>query len=443
VNTIAAYSANNRMAGTTQVPAGVPFDASGDVLNDGATQYLYDAEGRICASANTPSPGLTTMTGYIYDADGLRVAKGAISTWSCDPTVSGFTTISDYVLGPGGEQVTEMGAGPSGALAWQHTNVWAAGKLLATYDNDGLHFYLDDPLGTRRAQTDYAGVLEQTCSSWPFGDGFSCGGATHFPTEHFFTGKERDAESGLDYFGARYYSSSLARFMSPDWSAKVEPVPYSKLDDPQTLNLYAYVNNNPLISLDPDGHGSTGGLEVGIGGLDDWLKQHAEQVYQAAQQEVWLFSGGATQRPDALVSKPPPAPRWAYQQSTGTVSLKAGSDTVVTVGKAYSGHGKGLNSPDSQATSEAKDKQNAGPIPQGNYTIGKQQLNTTGSGTQLPGSMRLTPDPGNTMFGRGGFLIHGDNSAHNSSASEGCIVAAPAIRNQIGGSGVSSLEVEQ
>ncbi len=68
------------------------------------------------------------------------------------------------------------------------------------------------------------------------------------------TGKERDAESGLDYFGARYYASNMGRFMSPDWSAKQEPVPYSKLDDPQTLNLYSYVGNNPLSRADKDGH---------------------------------------------------------------------------------------------------------------------------------------------------------------------------------------------
>jgi RHS repeat-associated protein len=68
------------------------------------------------------------------------------------------------------------------------------------------------------------------------------------------TGKERDAESGNDYFGARYYSSAMGRFMSPDWSAKIEPVPYSKLDNPQTLNLYAYVGNNPLSRTDPTGH---------------------------------------------------------------------------------------------------------------------------------------------------------------------------------------------
>jgi len=68
------------------------------------------------------------------------------------------------------------------------------------------------------------------------------------------TGKERDKESGLDYFGARYYASSMGRWMSPDWSTKEDPVPYAKMDNPQSLNLYSYVWNNPLKSIDPDGH---------------------------------------------------------------------------------------------------------------------------------------------------------------------------------------------
>jgi hypothetical protein len=46
----------------------------------------------------------------------------------------------------------------------------------------------------------------------------------------------------------------MGRFMSPDWSAKEEPVPYAQLDDPQSLNLYAYVRNNPLTKVDADGH---------------------------------------------------------------------------------------------------------------------------------------------------------------------------------------------
>lgn len=69
-----------------------------------------------------------------------------------------------------------------------------------------------------------------------------------------YTGKERDTESGLDYFGARYYASSMGRFSSPNWSDKPEAVPYSDLMNPQSLNLYGYVNNNPLSKVDKDGH---------------------------------------------------------------------------------------------------------------------------------------------------------------------------------------------
>lgn len=71
---------------------------------------------------------------------------------------------------------------------------------------------------------------------------------------HRFTGKERDSESGLDNFGARYNASSLGRFMTPDWSAKPQGVPYALLGDPQSLNLYAYARNNPTSLYDPDGH---------------------------------------------------------------------------------------------------------------------------------------------------------------------------------------------
>jgi YD repeat-containing protein len=61
-------------------------NALGDVLNDGAHQYLYDAEGRICAVYSNPVAGISTMTGYLYDADGTRIAKGSITAWSCDPS---------------------------------------------------------------------------------------------------------------------------------------------------------------------------------------------------------------------------------------------------------------------------------------------------------------------------------------------------------------------
>jgi RHS repeat-associated protein len=82
-----------------------------------------------------------------------------------------------------------------------------------------------------------------------------------------FTGKERDAETGLDFFLARYYSAAQGRFLSPDEFKggpddaltgqdiiASGPLPYADIRNPQTLNKYAYVLNDPLRYVDPDGH---------------------------------------------------------------------------------------------------------------------------------------------------------------------------------------------
>jgi RHS repeat-associated protein len=106
-------------------------------------------------------------------------------------------------------------------------------------------------------QTTASGNQEEVCDSYPFGDGLSCSGGAD-ATEHHFTGKERDAESGLDYFGARYLNSDLGRWMSPDWYPDPTEIPYANLGDPQSLNLYSYVHNDPNGGLDADGHCSTG-----------------------------------------------------------------------------------------------------------------------------------------------------------------------------------------
>jgi RHS repeat-associated protein len=315
----AGYNTNNQVTWTSVNEAvnGLIYDAAGNVFYDNVNTYLYDGEGRICAVTSTPIVGLSTMTGYVYDAEGTRVAKGTITSMSCDPAVNGFHTTSDYVLGPSGEQVTEMGMDANGNMAHQHTNVWAGGKLLATYDNDGLHFYLDDPLGTRRVQTDYAGVIEQQCASLPYGDGESC---TTTPTEHLFTGKERDAESGLDYFGARYYASNMGRFMSPDWAAKAEPVPYSKLDDPQTLNLYSYVRNNPLGGVDPDGH-----YFVVSAAMQQQVQQYISTLLRTPQGAATVNAIASSNLPVSFGLGTLPA----VNNGNGTMSITAGQTVPV------------------------------------------------------------------------------------------------------------------
>ncbi len=207
----------------------------------------------------------------MYDAEGKRVAKGTILTMSCDPTANGFQITENYVLGPGGEELTTL----DGSNTWLRTNVYVGGRLTATYDQAGLHFHLSDPLGTRRVQLSGnltsgnqtssgqpqpLGQAELDCQSLPYGDQQSCTPAPNAPpssddaTPLHFTGKERDAESGNDYFGARYYASTMGRWMSPDWSGAPSGVPYAAFRNPQSLNLYAYVGNDPINGEDADGH---------------------------------------------------------------------------------------------------------------------------------------------------------------------------------------------
>jgi RHS repeat-associated protein len=241
-------SYNNRNQ-IVQTPSSTPtYDDAGDISSDDTNHYLYDDEGRVCAVMSPPlSPGGSVgMTEYIYDAEGRRVGKGFIKTWSCDTTTNGFSLTNSYVLGLGGEQVIET----DGSGQWLHTNVFVGGSLLATYDSDGVHFHIDDWLGTRRVQTDYLGRVESTYQNLPFGELVPQNNTMFLgATEHHFTGKERDTESGNDYFGARYYASSMGRFMTPDPSGLY----YADPENPQSLNLYSYVLNNPLINVDPDG----------------------------------------------------------------------------------------------------------------------------------------------------------------------------------------------
>jgi RHS repeat-associated protein len=105
-----------------------------------------------------------------------------------------------------------------------------------------------DHLGSVRLVTDGNGNIISRHDFLPFGEEVLAlastgrmgpGRGVTDDVKQRFTGNERDTESGLDYFGARYYGSALGRFMSPDWSAKPVPVPYADFSNPQTLNQYA------------------------------------------------------------------------------------------------------------------------------------------------------------------------------------------------------------
>lgn len=123
---------------------------------------------------------------------------------------------------------------------------------------------------------------------------------------------------------------------------------------------------------------------------------------------------------------------WTYIQKTGEL-LQNGQHIAV----GYSGYDDPQTGQDGKNNPDLENVPDVGPIPVGQYSIGSPVDTLTHGPFVLP----LTPDPANQMFGRAGFLIHGDSVVEPGTASRGCIIMARTVRNQVAGSGDTSLEV--
>ncbi|MEO8660106.1 MAG: RHS repeat-associated core domain-containing protein [Bryobacteraceae bacterium] len=226
-------------AGNQWKPGGVSYDGSGNQTANGLGSYAFDAENRM---ATATIPGLGTES-YTYDGEGRRVKRsGPLGT-----------TIYAYDLG--------------GKVAAEYQT--PAGTVVMTA------YRFEDHLGTTRMVSDgtATGYLKRF-DYLPFGEEIAAGvngrGAKYsslsYPTVSQdgvplkFTGKERDSETGLDYFGARYYSGAQGRFTSTDPLnapnlQRLHPEQFTRfIGNPQNWNGYAYAHNNPLAKIDPDGY---------------------------------------------------------------------------------------------------------------------------------------------------------------------------------------------
>ncbi len=216
----------NRVSQAGSTDSAFAYDASGNVLSDGLNIYSYDGEGRLHA--------VNGATNYVYGPEGERVA-----------TVQSGAVSAEYLYGTDGTLTTELA--PGGKL--MRGLLYGGGMHLADYTQDGKTvFHLSDEVGSLVNTIDQTGAAIETCAASPFGESLNCSPSVDY-TENHFTDKKRDQESGLDYFGARYYSSTESRFTSPD----SKPPSMKFLMNPQKWNKYAYVLNNPLSLIDPDG----------------------------------------------------------------------------------------------------------------------------------------------------------------------------------------------
>lgn len=215
------------------------YDAAGNLIKNGTVTYTYDAENRVIA---------TNGYSYVYDGDGNRIEKCTEGT--AQGTCANNATGMFYWLHTGGGTLAESDLGGN----WTAAYGLIGGLISDRVDlpSKTVHYYYHDHLGTTNIVTDAVGDILNESDFYPYGGEMVITGSDS--NRYKFTGKERDSESGLDNFGARYYASSFGRFMTPDWAVRPTTVPYAVFGDPQSLNLYTYVRNDPVTRADADGH---------------------------------------------------------------------------------------------------------------------------------------------------------------------------------------------
>jgi len=244
---------NNQVTNT-----GFSYDASGNELSDGTYQYAWNAESELKSAAGV---------NYTYDGDGRRAEKsnGKI-----------------YWYGLGGEILDESNL--SGSITDEY--VFFGGRRIShrVVSSGSIYYYVEDFIGSSRVITQSNGTVCYDADFLPFGA--ENDSTDTCASNYKFEGKERDAETGNDDFGARYYSSNFGRWLSPDWSAIPAPIPYADITNPQSLNLYSMVENNPETFADIAGHLLSwhGGSDPGGIGTDSYLEglatQNEDQFYE-------------------------------------------------------------------------------------------------------------------------------------------------------------------
>jgi len=135
-------------------------------------------------------------------------------------------------------------------------HIFLGGQRIASVINGKVSYYHGNHLGSTNVVTDDTGAIKELIEYEPWGT-FSVHekyategdeGSAAAVANFYFTGKPLDDETGLYYYGARYYNPVIGRFITPD------TIVQSPGGNPQTLNRYSYVGNNPVNAIDPTGH---------------------------------------------------------------------------------------------------------------------------------------------------------------------------------------------
>jgi RHS repeat-associated protein len=189
------------------------YDANGNLSNDGTNTYTWDERNRLVGMSGSPAGAAS----FAYDPFGRRASK----------TVGGATTQFQY---DGNRVVQEIQAGAGNVL----TNMG-----FSRTDTAGNMTFLGDDLGSTLALSNDAGVIDTQYSYEPFGTATASGAPSTNPYQFAF---HQNDGTGLYYYSARYYSPTLARFISEDPSGTRGGI-----------NLYEYAGDQPVTFEDSSG----------------------------------------------------------------------------------------------------------------------------------------------------------------------------------------------
>ncbi|BBB00170.1 hypothetical protein RVR_7118 [Actinacidiphila reveromycinica] len=208
------------------------YDADGDTKTrtiNGNTQTLqWDVEGHLSqVTSDDGNGGTSTLASYVYDADGNRLISRAEDT----------TTL--YL---DGMEVT-LDKGAATPKATRYYDLGGGNQAIRT-DDGKLSFLISDHLGTAQLAIAAGDLSMQQRRSTPFGTARGSQ-PTSWPGDEGFVGGTQDQDTGLTHLGARDYDPTTGRFVSTD--------PLLDPGDPQSLNGYAYADNNPATLSDPSG----------------------------------------------------------------------------------------------------------------------------------------------------------------------------------------------
>jgi RHS repeat-associated protein len=219
----------------------------------GEINYTYDLVGNLISQASGGG-NLITGDGFNREYNTLnqliRIRNGSSAT---------SPILEQYTYDPFGQRIKIWKNDSAGTVIYtpfrelmqvrnssgiyNFSYIYDGSTLVATVNPDGSkYFYHPDQLGSTTLITSSTGSIVEKTFYEPFGD-ITSGGTSEVK---LYTGQYDDKNTGQDYYGARYYKPSMGKFIQPDSLI-------TNTYDPQQLNRYAYVRNNPYKYIDPKG----------------------------------------------------------------------------------------------------------------------------------------------------------------------------------------------